>query len=116
MANFKELKVWERAKNLAIYIYHLTEQGRIKKDFSLKDQMRRAAVSISSNIAEGEQLGSNQQSVRHFFIARGSSAELLSQSIIANEIEYFTDNDLHYIESECNEINSMLTKLIQVRS
>lgn len=116
MANFKDLKVWKKAKDLAIYIYQLTGEGKIVRDFAMKDQMRRAAVSISSNIAEGEQLGSNQQSVRHFYIARGSSAELLSQSIIAHEIQYFSDKDLQHIETECNEINGMLTRLIQARS
>ena len=116
MANFKDLKVWERAKNLAVFIYQLTEKGKIQKDFTMKDQMRRAVVSISSNIAEGEQLGSNQQSIKHFYLARGSSAELLSQAIIAHQIAYFTEDELNWIEKECSEINSMLTRLIQTRS
>jgi len=65
MGDFKELKVWEKANDLAVFIYQLTEEGKIVKDYAMKDQMRRAAISISSNIAEGEQLGSNKQSVRH---------------------------------------------------
>jgi len=54
MGNFEELKVWQRAKELAVEIYKLTAKGKLSKDYGLRDQMRRAAVSIPSNIAEGD--------------------------------------------------------------
>ena len=69
MGNFKELKVWQQSKDLAVDIYRLTEQGLFIKDFGLRDQMRRSSVSIPSNIAEGDDLDTDKQSIRHFYIA-----------------------------------------------
>ncbi|MBS4012630.1 MAG: four helix bundle protein [Bacteroidetes bacterium] len=116
MGEFKKLNVWRKSKDLAVAIYSLTSKGSISKDFGLIDQMRRAAVSIPSNIAEGDQLGSNQQSIRHFYIARGSASELLTQTLIAEEIKYITKNELKTIEKECDDICSMLTRLINIRT
>jgi four helix bundle protein len=116
MGKFQELKVWQRAKDLAVYFYKLTSKGAFTKDFGLKDQIRRAAVSIPSNIAEGDELGTDKQAIRHFFIAKGSSAELLTQAIIALEIGYVEKKAFSHIESECKAISGMLTRLIQARS
>ena len=90
MGKFQDLKVWQRAKDLAVYIYRLTSEGAFLKDYGLRDQMRRAAVSIPSNIAEGDELGTDKQSVRYFYTAKGSSAELLTQAIIASEVGYLS--------------------------
>jgi len=56
MGDFTELRVWQKSKDLAVYIYQVTDKGRFVKDFGLRDQIRRAAVSIPSNIPEGEDL------------------------------------------------------------
>jgi four helix bundle protein len=56
MSKFMSLKVWQRSKDLAVYIYRITAKGKFSKDFGLRDQIRRAAVSIPSNIAEGDEL------------------------------------------------------------
>jgi four helix bundle protein len=85
MGKFQDLKVWQRSKDLAVYIYKLTDKGAFAKDFSLRDHIRRATVSIPSNIAEGDDLGSNKQAIRHFYISKGSAAETLTQDIIALE-------------------------------
>jgi four helix bundle protein len=66
MGNFKDLKVWQESKNLAVNIYKLTEEGAFIKDYVLKDQMRRASISVPSNIAEGDNFDTDKQSVRHF--------------------------------------------------
>ena len=116
MVKFMELKVWQRAKDLAVYIYKITIKGAIAKDFGFKDQIRRAAVSIPSNIAEGDELGSNKQAIKFFYIAKGSSAELLTQAIIALEIEYIDKKSFAHIETECTAISGMLGRLIKVRS
>ncbi len=116
MGKFQDLKVWQRAKDLAVYIYRITDQGTFSKDFSLRDQMRRGAVGIPSNISEGDELGTDKQSIRFFYIAKGSSAEVLTQAIIALEIGYISEESFHHIEKECQGISSMLTRLIQARS
>jgi four helix bundle protein len=116
MGKFQDLKVWQRSKDLAVYIYKLTGKGVFAKDFGLRDQIRRAGVSIPSNIAEGDDLGSNKQAIRHFYIAKGSAAEVLTQAIIALEIGYIDKKSFEYIEKERSKISGMLTRLIKARS
>lgn len=115
MGKFKELKVWQKAKDLAVLIYRVSNEGPLSRDFGLRDQMCRAAVSIPSNIAEGDELATQKQAINHFFISKGSCAELLTQSIIADEIGAIKRDDFEKIEEECRIISSMLEKLIQAR-
>ena len=115
MGNFQKLRVWQRAKELAVFIYKLTGRGAFVKDYGLKDQIRRAAVSVPSNIAEGDELNTDRQAINFFYIAKGSAAELLTQAIIAHEIGYLEKEHFDYIENECLAISGMLTKLILAR-
>jgi four helix bundle protein len=117
MSNYENLKVWHRAVELAVGIYKLTEENKsFQKDFGLKDQMRRASVSISSNISEGDELGTDKQAVRHFYISKGSSAELFTQLTISNRIGYLTESENKYYLNECKGISAMLTNLIKSRN
>ena len=116
MGKFRKLKVWQRGKDLAVYLYKTTSKSHFARDYSLRDQIRRAAVSIPSNIAEGDELGTDKQTIRYFYTAKGSSAEILTQAIIAYETGYLVDGDFKHIENECESISGMLTRLIQARS
>ena len=116
MGNFQELKVWQKSKELAVSLYRLTGQGKFAKDWGLRDQIRRAAISVPSNIAEGDELATDRQAIKFFYIAKGSSAELLTQLIIANETGYLARQDFDYVKNECQAISKMLTRLIQARS
>jgi four helix bundle protein len=116
MGNFKKLLVWQRSKDLAVRVYKLTDSGSFIKDFGLRDQMRRSAVSVPSNVAEGDNLDTDKQSTRHFYIARGSVAELRTQLVISMEIGYIKKEIFEEFESSCNEIGAMLTSLIKFRS
>lgn len=116
MGKFQKLRVWLIAKEIAIKIYRLTQSNNLSKDFGLKDQIQRSAVSIASNIAEGDELGTDKQSIRHFYIAKGSTAELITQLIIANEIGYINEETKNALTDECDKISAMLAKLIKVRS
>lgn len=80
---FKELIVWQRAKDLAVMVYKVTEKGALSRDFGLRDQIRRSAVSIASNLAEGDERDTDKESIRFFYIAKGSAAELRTQIQIA---------------------------------
>ncbi len=113
---FKELKVWHKSKELAVYIYQITNIGIFHKDYGLRDQIRRAAVSIASNIAEGDERETDKEAVRYFYFAKGSSAEVLTQATIAHEIKYIKKETFEEIEQRCIEISSMLSKLISARS
>lgn len=116
MGGCKDLVVWQRSKDLAVSIYKITEEGKIARDFGLTEQMRRAAVSVCSNIAEGDERGTNKESVRFFYIAKGSVAELYTQIEIAYEVGYLTRELALNLESECTKIANMLGRLIKVRS
>ena len=115
MGNFQKLLVWQLAKELAVSIYKLTQSQVYSKDFGLRDQIQRSAVSIPSNIAEGDSLDTDKQSVRHFYIARGSTAELRTQLIISKEIGYITNEEFELFDRDCDKISAMLTVLIRRR-
>jgi len=116
MGNFQELKVWQRGKELAVFLYKISGDGEFAEDRGLKGQMRRAGVSIPSNIAEGDELDTDRQAIKFFYIAKGSCAELLTQTIIAHEIGYLTRQDFNHIKNECQAISKMLTALIRART
>ena len=80
---FKDLSVWQKSRDLAVNMYKLTNKGPFKHDFGLRDQVRRAAVSIASNIAEGDERDTNKEAIRFFYISKGSLAELRTQMEIA---------------------------------
>ena len=112
---FRDLQVWQVAKNLAVHVYRYTENSAISRDFGLKDQMRRAAVSIASNIAEGYERRSDKDFVRFLLIAKGSLSELRTQTDIAREVGYFSRDLYDHLENEGAKLAGMLTKLIQYR-
>ncbi|MCD4796757.1 MAG: four helix bundle protein [Candidatus Cloacimonetes bacterium] len=116
MGNFRKLEVWQLAKDLSVYIYKLTGKDKFAKDYDLRGQIRKAAVSIPSNVAEGDESGSNKQSIRYFNIAKGSSAEVQTQSIIAFEIGYISIEENSEIINRCEIISKKLVNLIKFRS
>ncbi len=116
MGKFQELRVWEEGKLLAVEIYQLTSIGDFSRDFGLRNQIRRAAVSIPSNIAEGDELQTNKQSVNHFHHAKGSTAELITQLLIAKEIGYIDNDKCQILVNRAEKIAAMINKLIQART
>jgi four helix bundle protein len=115
MGDYNKLIVWQNTKKIAVNVYKLTAEKPFSKDFGFRDQIQRAAVSIPVNIAEGEQLGSDKQSVRHFYIARGSSAELMTLLSIGEEIGYINKETAGTMISDCRHLSISLTKLIKTR-
>lgn len=112
---FRNLEVWHDAKDLAVEIYKITMEGKLSMDFSLRDQMRRAAVSIPSNIAEGDERYTNKESIRFLYIAKGSLAELQTQLVIAYEIGYIDVKQLSFLENNCALVGKKLGALIKAR-
>ncbi len=113
--DFRELRVWQAAKKLAVYIYSQTAEGALARDYGLRDQLQRSAVSVCSNIAEGDGRGSDKDSVRFFFIARGSLAELISQVEIARDIGYLSNSVVDCFQEQAESVGRMLGALIKVR-
>jgi len=113
---FKDLIVWQKAKNLAVFIYSITVQNRVlSQDYGLRDQLRRSVVSVASNLAEGDERNTDKDSVRFFYIAKGSLAELRTQIEIAYEIGYLEKDVFDKLETECEEVGKMMGRLIKVR-
>ena len=112
---FKDLIVWQKAKDLALKVYRASEEGDLNRDFSLRDQMRRSAVSIASNLAEGDERDTDKESVRFFYIAKGSLAELRTQIGIAYEIGYLKKQFYESVEAECVTLGKMIGSLIKKR-
>ena len=112
---FRDLEVWRRSKDLAVKIYNISSVGTLGKDYSLREQLRRAAVSVASNIAEGDERGSDKEAVRFFYIAKGSLAELRTQLEIACEIGYLSSRIFDEIDGECEQLGRMIGSLIKVR-
>ncbi len=113
--SFKELRVWQAAKDLAVAVYKQTSEGKLSKDYGLRDQLQRSSISIASNIAEGYERNSDAEFARFLFIAKGSLAELRTQIDIAKEIGYINEKKFVALEEDCNKIGGMLTRLIQSR-
>jgi len=115
MGDFTKLFVWQEAKELAIKLYQISNREPLSKDFGFRDQLRKAVISISNNIAEGDELQTNKQSNRHFYIAKGSCAEVRSMILIGKELGYFDGVDVSEIEKQSLKISGMLGRLIQKR-
>ena len=113
---FKKLLVWQNARNLAVDIYKITNHGRFKQDYGLRDQTCRSAVSVASNIAEGDERDTDKDAIRFFYIAKGSLAELRTQMDIAQRIGYITEAVFRDFEDKSIKIAKMLGSLIKARS
>jgi len=89
---FEEIEAWQQARHLTRQIYTCTNAGQFAKDFSLKDQIRRASVSAMSNIAEGFERDGSAEFVHFLSIAKGSTGEVESQLYVALDQNYITQN------------------------
>jgi four helix bundle protein len=108
--SFEKLEVWKRAGRLAVDICRTLAKS---KQYVLKDQMQRAAISIPSNIAEGSERDSKQDFIRFLRIAKGSAAELRTQTYIALKLELLNKDEADSFVNETKEISAMLQGLIR---
>ena len=109
---FEDLIVWQRAPDLAASVYTAWETSR---DFSFRDQVQRAAVSISSNIAEGYERDSNADFIRFLYYAKGSCGEIRSQLHLARRIRLLTDQTATAMIEEARLLSRKLGAYIRVR-
>src|SRR5579863_9073437 len=99
---FEQLPVWQAGIELAISVYAMTEKAAFVKRHSLRDQIERAAVSISNNIAEGFERGTTQETLTFLYIARGSAGEVRSMLCMIEQIPAFVD-----LKSEISALKSL---------
>ncbi|MBQ1196041.1 MAG: four helix bundle protein [Clostridia bacterium] len=109
---YEQLNVWQKAMDLTVEIYSLTKHFPREELYGITNQMRRAAVSIPSNIAEGHSRNSQKEFLKFLCIAKGSNAELFTQLLICERIGYISSSNIKPIKQLSQEIARMLTSLI----
>ncbi len=109
---FEDLEVWQTSTALAVTLYR---QLKDCKDFGMKDQMQRAAVSIASNIAEGFDRQTQKEFIQYLYIARGSCAELRTQIYIASQVVILTPASAKELHTQTQQVSAMLYSLIRYR-
>jgi four helix bundle protein len=111
--SFEETAVWKESRELVKVVYKLTNGLQFRKDHGLLDQVRRASVSILSNIAEGFERGSNAELMHFLYVAKGSAGELRAQMYVALDQGYISTTDRLKVHELCMNISSQIAGLIK---
>lgn len=109
--SFEEILAWKKAYEITLEIYRLTSNGDFSKDFGLKDQIRRASVSVMANIAEGHGRRTNSEFANFLNLARGSVAEVQSHLHIAVGLDYVAKPDFERLYQSLTEVSKMTLSL-----
>ena len=110
---FKDIVAWQKARELVKAVYGVTRTGAFSKDWGLKDQIQRAAVSICSNIAEGFERSGNKKFANFLWIAKGSTGEVSSQLYHAKDCGYVDEATFKDLQERLTLISAMLYNLIR---
>lgn len=109
---FEDLEVWRESRRLTDQIYSITKDAKFSKDFSLKEQIRKATVSILSNIAEGFERGGNREFIQFLYIAKGSCGEVRAQLYVALDQRYLTRERFDELIRSFKRLSVMISNLI----
>ena len=110
--NFEDLEIWKEGMRLSVAIYKLMKNC---KDFGFKDQIKRASVSIASNIAEGFERQTNKEFIQFLYIAKGSCGELRTQIYLAKELEYLNKEDFINMLNQSKLLSAKIQNFIKFR-
>ena len=113
VTRFEDLEAWQRARTLCNEVYAVSNKGIFSKDFGLKDQIRRASVSILSNIAEGFERSGSREFIQFLSIAKGSAGELRSQLYVALDQGYLAQRDFLRLTSLASETGKIAAGLMR---
>ncbi len=109
---FEDLKVWQKAREVNLHIYKLSNTSAFSKDFGLREQIRKASVSVISNIAEGFERNGNKEFNQFLSIAKASAAEIRAQLYVAIDLEYITKEEFDEVVVKLTEVSKMLSGLM----
>jgi four helix bundle protein len=112
LRSYKDLKVWQKSYQLCLNIYKLTKGFPKEETYNLTSQIRRAAVSVPSNIAEGYGRKTTPEYIRFLYIAYGSNCELETQILLTGDLGYIKSEQLKNIQEDIGEVERMLKALI----
>jgi four helix bundle protein len=110
---FEEIQAWQKAREVTKKIYSISNKERVSKDFSLRDQMKRASVSIMANIAEGHGRRTSAEFANFLNIARGSAIELQSHLYVALDLNYINQDEFKETYEMLDEVSKMTVALAQ---
>ena len=110
---FEDIEAWQKARELTREIYRVTNQGAFAKDFGLRDQIRRASVSIMSNIAEGFGRGGNREFIQFLSMAKGSVSEVQAQLYVAVDAGYLTKDQFQQLYSLSQSTGNLIGGFIR---
>ena len=113
LKNYKELKVWQKAYRLCLEIYRVTRNFPREEIYGLTSQIRRAAVSVPSNIAEGYGRQTTREYIQSLYIAYGSNCELETQILLSGDLGYIEAQNFERLQREVGDIERMLKALIK---
>ena len=109
---FEEIEAWKTARELTIQIYTLTDETKFARDFGLKDQIRRAAVSVMSNIAEGFESQTQAQFIRYLSLAKASAGEVRSQLYVTRDMNYLSEEQFSSVFQLAEKASRQLARFI----
>ena len=110
---FEDIEAWQKARELSKAVYAVTGAGAFARDFGLRDQIRRAAVSVMSNIAEGFDRGGNREMIQFLFIAKGSVAEVQAQLYVALDAGYLNQEHFRQLYDLAGDTGRLLGGFIR---
>ena len=110
---FEEILAWQKSREFNKRIYEVTNKEDFKRDFELVRQIRRASISISSNISEGFERNSDKEFIYFLYVAKGSSAEIRSQLYLALDLNYITKEEFDELFLNISDISKLLSGLIK---
>ncbi len=110
---FEELDVWQRATELAVMIYEISNKGKLSKDFSARDHFRKTVLSISNNIAEGFEYNSNNEFLRYLKYAKGSAGELRNQIYVIYKIGYIDQEAYEVLNNKTTELSQHIKNFMK---
>jgi four helix bundle protein len=113
LKNYKELQVWQKGYQLCLQIYKITKKFSKEEQYGLISQIRRAAVSVPSKIAEGYGRKTTPDYLRSLYIAYGSNCELETQIMLSRDLDYIFSNDSEKFLNEIRDVERMLKALIK---
>jgi len=113
IARFEDIEAWKEARELVNRVYGVCRVIELKKDYSLSDQIKRAAVSIMANISEGFARKGNKEFVQFLFISKSSAAELQSHSYVALDQHYIDNDKFHELYQNADKIQRQLSNFIK---
>lgn len=108
IARFEEIEAWRQAREATRLIYEISARGEFAKDFALTNQIRRATISVMSNIAEGFERQGNREFLNFLSIAKGSCAEVRAQLYVALDQRYVTEDEFHEVYSRVDETGRLI--------